>query len=132
MSEVLEPIGSGEEWTSEQMTHLLDVYEKKLGDLGYSPVSLPPHAPRMSGGLGSSPRYDCLSHALWMCGCIRRFLREYRYARAYRWIGMVQGLLLMGGVFSLDELADQEARLPGPAPHRVRDVRPEDCPPTQR
>lgn len=132
MGQVLEPIGSGEEWTAEQMVRLLDLYEKTLGGMGYSAASYPDTRARVSASLGLAPRFDCLSHALWMCGCIRRFLREYRYARAYRWIGMVQGLLFMGGVYSLDELARHEATLPGQPPRRVRDTRGDQCPPTAR
>lgn len=132
MGQVLEPIGSGEEWTSAQMTHLLDLYEKMLGDLGYTAASYPDTKARVSTSFGATPRFDCLTHALWMCGCIRRFLRECRYARAYRWIGMVQGLLFMGGVYSLDELSRHEALAFGAAPRRVRDVPRDDCPPPAR
>jgi hypothetical protein len=53
-------------------------------------------------------RFDCLNHAYWMCGRIRRFFREGRHARVYRSLGQVQGLLFMGGVFSLNELGAQE------------------------
>jgi hypothetical protein len=122
VSEVLEPIGSGEEWTGDQFASLVDAYERKLAELGYTPVRYPDREAHVGGGHLETARFDSLNHAYWMCGCIRRFLREQRHAKAYRWVGMVRGLLFMGGVWSLEELAELEQRAAAPAPHRVRDV----------
>ncbi|MDO8963486.1 MAG: hypothetical protein Q7W30_03230 [Coriobacteriia bacterium] len=129
MSELLEPQGSGEEYTTDQMARLLDLYEHALDERGYTPVPYPEYTSRVGSSIVTASRFDCLNHAFWMCGCIRRFVREHRNARAYRWLGMVQGLLFMGGMFSLDELLEQERALPGKAAKRVRDTLDDGCPP---
>jgi hypothetical protein len=86
---------------------------------------------RLGGNRVQAARFDCMNHALWMCGCIRRFLREERYAKAYRWLGEVRGMLFMGGVFSIAELRQQEYAALSPVPKRVRETLGE-CPPTPR
>jgi len=131
MSDSLHPSGSGEEYTADQMNRMLDLYERTLSDAGYSPVSYPDPAARLGGNRVQAARFDCLNHALWMCGCIRRLLREARYAKAYRWLGEVRGMLFMGGVFSIGELREQEYAALTPVPKRVRDALKE-CPPTPR
>jgi hypothetical protein len=39
-----------------------------------------------------------------MCEETRGFMGSGRWAKVYRWIGMIQGLLFMGGVYSIEEL----------------------------
>jgi hypothetical protein len=114
MSDVLRPGGSGEEWTAEQFAWLLDQWERALEKLGYCPISYPDPAGVVGRSLLSSTRFDCLNHAYWMCGCVRRFVREDRIALAYRWAGMIEGLLFMGGVYSLEEISEQERHIPAP------------------
>lgn len=114
MSEYLKAEGSGEEWTAEQLTWLLDQWEAALDQLGYCPIAYPDRGAIVGRSLLSSTRFDCLNHAYWMCGCVRRFVRENRIAVAYRWAGMIQGLLFMGGVYSLEKLTEQERHVPVP------------------
>jgi hypothetical protein len=132
MSGPMQPIGSGEEYTADQMNRVLDLYERTLSGAGYSPVTYPDLAARLGGNRVQAARFDCLNHALWMCGCIRRFLREARYAKAYRWLGEVRGMLFMGGVFSIEELRMQEYAALSPVPKRVREAMEAVCPPTPR
>jgi hypothetical protein len=132
MSDPLQPIGSGEEYTAEQMNRVLDLYERTLSDAGYAPVSYSDISTRLGGNRVQAARFDCMNHALWMCGCIRRFLREARYAKAYRWLGEVRGMLFMAGVFSIQELREQEYGALTPVPKRVRDTLEDVCPPTPR
>jgi hypothetical protein len=108
MSEPIRPVGSGEELNTVQINGLLDLYERTLSELGYNPVPYPDADGLVGASVVQATRFDCLNHAYWMCGCIRRFFREARYARVYRWLGQVQGLLFMGGVFSQNELQAQE------------------------
>jgi hypothetical protein len=118
MGDALHAIGSGEEWTAEQFTRMLDLYEKVLDRMGYEPVPYPDATAHVGGSLLTATRFDCLNHAFWMCRCVRQYVRENRIARAYRWMGMIQGLLFMGGVYSLEELSDMERRMPAPSARR--------------
>lgn len=124
MGDALEAVGSGEEWTAEQLIRMLDLYENVLDRRGYEPVPYPDAAAHVGGSLLTATRFDCLNHAYWMCRCVRQYVRESRIARAYRWMGTIQGLLFMGGVYSLEELSDMERRMPASStPRRVRDAR---------
>ena len=86
-----------------QAERMLTFYGKTLDRLGYVPVAYEEIDERMSGNIYGA-KYDALNHAMWMCDETRRFVRENRSAKVYRWIGMIQGLLFMGGVFSIAEL----------------------------
>ena len=124
MSDALEAVGSGEEWTAQQFTRMLDLYENVLDRMGYEPVPYPDATAHVGGSLLTATRFDCLNHAYWMCRCVRQYVRENRVARAYRWMGTIQGLLFMGGIYSLEELSDMERRMPPPSPMiRARDAR---------
>jgi hypothetical protein len=132
MGDALEAVGSGEEWTAEQLIRMLDLYENVLDRRGYEPVPYPDATAHVGGSLLTATRFDCLNHAYWMCRCVRQYVRENRIARAYRWMGRIQGLLFMGGVYSLEELSEMERRMPAPsAPRRVRDARDGGREPTQ-
>ncbi len=102
----------GEEITREQAESMLAIYRKTLEDLGYDPVPFPDLDDKMSGNIYGPRKYEALCHARWMCDETDRFVREGRYAKAYRWIGMIQGLLFMGGVTSLADLKRDNRRAP--------------------
>ena len=87
-----------------QVEQMLDTYCRMLSDLGYEPVPYPEPEARIGGNIFRGAKYDCLNHALWMCNEARVFVRQGRWAKAHRWIGMVQGLLLMGGLNSISDL----------------------------
>lgn len=96
-----------EDWEGEyeaRAERMLDLYCKTLDGLGYEPVAYPDPDAHLGAGIASGGKYAALNHAYWMCGEARRFWRERRRAKAYRWIGMIQGLLWMGGVFSIAQL----------------------------
>lgn len=98
---------SNEDWDAEfsiRADRMLDLYCKRLSDLGYEPVPYPDEHAHIGENVYKGGKYPVLNHALWMCGEARRFAREHRRAKAYRWIGMIQGLLWTGGIFSIDEL----------------------------
>ena len=95
-----------------QAERMLTFYCKNLDRLGYVPIAYEEIGEPMSGNIYGA-KYDALNHAMWMCNETRRFVRERRWAKVYRWIGMIQGLMFMGGIFSIAELKEHN-RL-GPA-----------------
>lgn len=121
MSATREPLRSGDDLTQEQLYHLIGSYERALSDLGYTPIEYPDRHARVGSSLVTASRFDCMNHSLWMCGCVRTFVREHRLALAYRWLGMVQGLMFMGGVYSLEELSEQQRELLGSPPGTPED-----------
>jgi recombinational DNA repair protein (RecF pathway) len=50
--------------------------------------------------------YTSLAHAAYMCDRITEFVAEGRRDKAFRWLGFLQGVLWVNGVFTLDELAN--------------------------
>jgi hypothetical protein len=85
---------------------MLDYYSKYLVEQGYRCEPYPDVDARLGSRKIATPHFDTLNHALWMCEQCRLFLRAGRLAKAYRWIGTIQGILLMNGVFSIMELKD--------------------------
>lgn len=100
-----------EEWAEEfeyRAERMLDLYCRTLFDLGYDPVAYD----NLDGRIGEIYRggkYDALCHAAWMCDQAKQYTRQGRRAKAYRWIGMIQGILWMGGVFTINELKTHNA-----------------------
>lgn len=94
----------GEGLSREQAQTMLARYAKALDDLGYEANPYPETDIPLKGTIYRGAKYDALCHARWMCDETRRFLAEGRFAKAYRWIGMIQGLLFMGGVYSIVDL----------------------------
>jgi hypothetical protein len=95
---------SGDEFSREQAEKMLAFYARTLDDLGYPAAPFPEVDRPVRGSVLRGAKFESLCHARWMCEETRRFVREGRFAKAYRWIGMVQGLLFMGGVFSIEQL----------------------------
>lgn len=83
---------------------MLDLYSRTLSDLGYDARAYADTAARVGETSRFSGKYDALCHAMWMCGEAKKFVSHGREAKAYRWIGMIQGLLWAHGVFSIEEL----------------------------
>lgn len=99
-----EPGDFGDDFTTAHAQLMLDFYCKTLTELGYKSVPYPDIYEHIGTSKLATPKYDTLCHALWMCEQCRTFLRGGRLAKSYRWIGMIQGILLMNGVFSIDEM----------------------------
>jgi hypothetical protein len=97
---------NGEELSREGAQRMLKRYALALDDLGYEAVPYPDTATPLKGTIYRGAKFDALCHARWMCGETQRFLSEGRFAKAYRWIGMIQGLLFMGGVYSIVDLKE--------------------------
>ncbi len=105
-------VHDGERFSHEQVTHMLDLYGKTLEELGYRPIPYPDLDAKIGGNILRGAKYDSLNHARWMCDEVRAFVRQGRWSKAYRWIGMIQGLLFMGGIVSISELKDHNRLTP--------------------
>lgn len=106
MELIAEPREFGDDFSPKHAQTMLDFYCKTLESMGYSAAAYPELEERIGGRKMSTPKFDTLCHAMWMCDQCRIFLRSGRLAKAYRWIGTIQGILLMNGVFSIMELKD--------------------------
>ena len=107
-------IGIGDDLSPDHILKLMDAYEKTLDRLGYSPIPYPDTSERCGGNIRTGVKFDCLNHAYWMCDRIRRFVSARRLAKTGRWLGTVQGMLIMGGVFSIDEIMAHDRKPPDP------------------
>lgn len=107
-----EHVSSGDELTPSHVRALAEAYARVLEHLGYSPIAYPNTSERCGGNIRTGVKYDCLNHACWMCVRIQRFVQASRMAKALRWLGTVQGMLIMGGVFSIDEIMAHDRRAP--------------------
>lgn len=101
-----EAFRSVDEFSAEEVTQMVRVYCRTLDELGYTPTPFADVDAKVGGSIYSAGKFEVLNHAMWMCGEIEAFVRQNRMAKAYRWIGMVQGLLFMGGVYSIAELKE--------------------------
>ncbi|MDO8879521.1 MAG: hypothetical protein Q7W44_01775 [Coriobacteriia bacterium] len=104
MPELSEPYGFDDEFTTEHAHLMLDFYGKTLVAQGFEARAYPDVDEHIGANRLQTPKFDTLNHALWMCAMTREFLRQGRLAKAYRWIGTIQGILLVNGVFSISEL----------------------------
>jgi hypothetical protein len=66
-------ISSVDAISPEHVLALVSAYEKTLDRLGYTPVAYPDTSERVGRSALSGAKFDCLNHAYWMCGQIRRF-----------------------------------------------------------
>lgn len=73
------------------------VYEKQLQDLCI------PSAEHSASNVLMTPRRG-LEHARWMLPSIQAFAQQGDLSKAQRWLGFVQGVLWMTGVYAIDEL----------------------------
>lgn len=120
MAQIGEPDDFGDDFTTGHAHLMLDFYCKTLTELGYRSEPYPDVDARIGIGRFETPKFATLNHALWMCNQTRDFLRQGRLAKAYRWIGTIQGILLMNGVFSITELKGHNRFEPPPVPPRGR------------
>jgi hypothetical protein len=107
-------ISSVDAISPEHLLKLITSYEKTLDHLGYSPIAYPDTSERVGRNVLAGAKFDCLNHAYWMCGQIRRFVGSNRMAKALRWLGTLQGLMLACGVFSIDEIRAHDRDAPDP------------------
>ncbi len=122
MPDVNEPLEFGGNFSAEHALRMLDFYTKTLVSMGYTARAYPELEKRLGGSRFDTPKFETLCHALWMCDRTREFIRACRFAKAYRWIGMVQGVLFMNGVFSLAECKDHNRfEIPDSVPYRGRE-----------
>ena len=109
--------GTGEQLTVEQAYAMLDFYEDMLEKQGYTPAPYPDTDGLVGGTVYRGAKFDCLNHAYWMCQQTRVLIRQGRWSKAQRWIGMIQGLVFMGGLCSISQLKTHNRV--GPAARRA-------------
>lgn len=49
---------------------------------------------------------DVFDNSLWMCNQIDTFVLEGRREKAFRWLGFLQGVFWMLGIYTIDQMAD--------------------------
>lgn len=85
--------------TSVQVEMLLEQYileiDKHTGGLGPKPANYDIRQPL---------RLMALRHALHMCNEIKRLLEDEQHMKAHRWLGFLQGVLWMTGVYSINDM----------------------------
>jgi len=100
-------LSSGEKFGQEQARGMLVRYTARLSDLGCEPIPYPDIDVRVTRNI---VRFDAkaaaLNHAMWMCEETATFIESGRWAKAHRWIGMIQALLFDAGVYSISDLKD--------------------------
>jgi hypothetical protein len=67
-------------------------------------------------GLGEKPKHNLtaanpnkLQHAGWMCQQILLFVEENSHYKACRWLGFVQGILWLEGIYTVDEMREHNS-----------------------
>jgi hypothetical protein len=103
---------AGEELSPQHLSRLLEFYERTLDGLGYSKVVYPTPSAYVGRNILAGARFDCLNHAYWMCDGVRRLAGQHRMEKAYRSLGIIQGMLFLGGVFTLDEIMSHDRAVP--------------------
>ena len=48
----------------------------------------------------------CLQHVLAMCDTVEHLVEQGKIEKAFRWLGFMQGVLWCGGVYSIDQMRD--------------------------
>lgn len=104
VSEFSEGFRLGDELSKDQAEAMLKFYCKTLNELGYTAKPFADTGAKVAESIYSAGKFEVMNHALWMLDQIEAYLRQGRMAKAHRWIGMVQDILFMGGVFSIEEL----------------------------
>jgi hypothetical protein len=94
----------GDTVTADKIRDVTALYKTILRRRGYAALRASDVATVPTGGLLNGATVE-LQHVLWMCDEIDRLL-ESQLDRANRWLGFVQGVLWMAGVFTIRELAD--------------------------
>lgn len=105
--------------TPAQVRYAASKYAARLGGMGVRPSC----APLVAAGLPAAAQ---LGHAMWMCseleGMSERGEMSSAHAveKAMRWLGFVQGVLWAAGVYSVDDMKDDNRS------SKVRSVPPAD------
>ena len=110
MPDLMDPLSLGDEFSRDRAISMLSFYCKTLNRLGYTPHAFRDVEAKVGANIYSSGKFEVMNHALWMCDETAGFIKQNRLAKAYRWIGMIQGILFMGGVFSIAELKEHNSR----------------------
>ena len=85
--------------TKAKLLETLEFYELSL--------SLAEHPPEpMSTTDRPRGKEQALRHCHWMIGQMREFIQQGDLEKTFRWLGFMQGVFFMAGVFSVEEMRD--------------------------
>ncbi len=100
-------LSTSEKFSKEQARGMLARYVATLSELGCEPIAYPDLEARVEVNIvHSDTKREVLDHAMWMCEETATLIRSGRWAKAHRWIGMIQALLFDAGVYSISDLKD--------------------------
>jgi hypothetical protein len=93
--------------TTDKMQGLLDLYWEALDEMDISPISAPDYEEFVDGE--REPRWDtqeALEYVMAMLQGMREMLDEgsENHEKLNRWLGFVQGVLWVEGVYTLSEM----------------------------
>jgi hypothetical protein len=113
-------MSTGENFSQEQAQSMLARYVATLSELGCEPIPYPDLEAKVARSIVHlDVKRETLNHAMWMCEETAGFIRRGSWAKAHRWIGMIQALLFDAGVYSISDLKDHNRDVwPAPRPCR--------------
>jgi hypothetical protein len=85
--------------TSDKVLEVIQVYRKKFESMRYQKIECP-HNKKVE----QHEPWVALNHCYNMLETMEGFVREGRMDKVFRWLGFVQGVLWVNGVYSLEEL----------------------------
>lgn len=85
--------------THEKVKQVTAKYRERFQNMGVKPASYAHDRP-----IRNDERVRSLDHCMGMLNQIDDFVNEGRLEKAFRWLGFVQGVLWSNGMFSLDDL----------------------------
>jgi len=86
--------------TSEKLIQVFTMYQGELAVAGVQPVQLVEYE---STGVEMGGEVS-LGHLAWMCGEAICLVTAGRTEKAFRWLGFMQGVMWMQGIYTLDDL----------------------------
>lgn len=84
--------------TDDKIREVISIYRRKFEEMEIDKRDFPHDDWPDSESTGG------LAHCHGMLDKMESFLREGRREKAFRWLGFVQGVLWLGGVYTLEEL----------------------------
>jgi hypothetical protein len=89
--------------TPEQILSAINKYEKLLENLGDTPLESK-HDNRCCQSTATA-------HLLTMIPKMREFISQNKLEKAFRWLGFIQGVLWFEGLYTLDELKNDNRQI---------------------
>lgn len=84
--------------TSAQILQVVRLYQQRLQEEGFEAARY--KWPDMR----HQSRRGALNHVLHMCNEVKKFVKAEELEKAFRWLGFMQGVLWVCGMYSIDEM----------------------------